>query len=446
MSAPKLIKQTTYAELMDRCANAAFSEAFAEDGTFIAKTVKDRRYWYFQAGAGESRTQRYVGPETPELLERIAHHRELRDDIRERRALVSILVRSFGLPRPIPEIGNIISALARAGVFRLRGVLVGTVAFQTYQSMLGVRLPTASVQTGDVDIAQFKTGSVAVEDSTPPILDVLREVDKTFRPIPHIVDGRRVTSYTAKGGIRVDFLTPNEGRETGKPQLLPALQTDAQPLRFLDYLIYEPEPAIILHDAGIYVHVPAPARFAVHKLILSRRRREGAGKRDKDIQQAEALLRVLTETRPHDLKQAWDEARARGPRWRQLLDEGLSEVPGFTRDLTLKTVGALRSSVPSIDLTFNNPPPRYDFHRDVVTFAGQALGQPVVCAISREALDDHFGSDKLDNDGRIQAFLKSRSKIEEMAGIKYLKWPIEEPDAILIKTSDMPRLASSSKT
>lgn len=443
MPAPKLIKQTTYAELLDRCANAAFSEAFAEEGAFIAKTVKDRRYWYFQSGTGASRTQRYVGPETPELLDRITHHRELRDDIRERRALVSTLVRSFGHTRPIPEIGKIIAALATAGVFRLRSVLVGTVAFQTYQAMLGVRLPASPVQTGDVDIAQFKTVSVAVEDSTPPVLDVLKEVDKTFRPVPHMVDGRRVTSYTSKGGIRVDFLTPNEGGETGEPQSLPALQTDAQPLRFLDYLIYDPEPAVILHDAGIYVQVPAPARFAVHKLIVSRRRQEGAGKRGKDVQQADALLRALTEIRPHDLKKAWDEARARGPRWRQFLDEGLSELSGFARDLTLRTVGALRSSVPGIALTFNNPPPRYDLHRDVVAFAGQALGQTVACAISREALDDYFGTDGLDKDGRIDAFLKNRSKIEEMARIKYLKWPIEEPDNILIKTSDIPRFEPS---
>jgi hypothetical protein len=139
MPAPKLIKQTTYAELLDRCANAAFSEAFAEEGTFIAKTVKERRYWYFQSGAGESRTQRYVGPETPELLDRITRHRELRDDIRERRALVSTLVRSFGHTRPIPEIGNIIAALATAGVFRLRGVLVGTVAFQPSPLQLKIK-------------------------------------------------------------------------------------------------------------------------------------------------------------------------------------------------------------------------------------------------------------------------------------------------------------------
>jgi hypothetical protein len=308
MAVPPLVAQTTYAELLQRCANAAFNDAFTEEGAFTSKTLKGRKYWYFQTGTGAARTQRYVGPETPELLDRIAHHKETRDDERERRTLVSTLVRSFGLPRPIPEIGDVIAALAKAGVFRLRGVLVGTVAYQTYAAMLGVRLSAAPLQTGDIDIAQFKNVSVAIGDSTPPVLEILKEVDKTFRAIPHVVDGRRVTSYTAKGGLRVDFLTPNEGQETGKPQALPALQTDAQPLRFLDFLIHDPEPAVILHGAGIHVHVPAPARYAVHKLIVSRRRPEGLAKRDKDLQQADALFEVLGQKRPSELKLAWQEA------------------------------------------------------------------------------------------------------------------------------------------
>ncbi|EJN12989.1 hypothetical protein PMI42_03604 [Bradyrhizobium sp. YR681] len=444
MAPPKLVLQTTYAELLDRSTHAAFDGAFAEDGSFIAKTVKQRKYWYFQTGAGD-RSQRYVGPETPELLDRIARHKELRDDIKERRALVSTLVRSFGLPRPIPDIGNVLAALANAGVFRLRGVLVGTVAFQTYPAMLSMRLPGALLQTGDIDIAQFRNASVAVGDSTPPVLDVLKEVDATFRAVPHVVDGRRVTSYAAKGGVRVDFLTPNTGRETGEPQALPALQTDAQPLRFLDYLIHDPEPAVILHASGVSVHVPAPARFAIHKLIVSRRRREGAAKRDKDIQQAEALLRALSELRPHDLKEAWDEARERGPTWRQLLEEALSEIGSVTRDLTLRTVGAVRSLLPGIDLEFDSAPPRYDVSRDVVAFAGRALGRQVACAISREALDDHFGADGLDKEGRVQAFLRSRSKIEQMARAKYLNGTIEEPDAVLVKTSDVRGAAKSSR-
>jgi hypothetical protein len=440
MVAAPLVAQTTYAELLERCAGSAFNDAFPEEGAFTPKTIKGRRYWYFQAGTGNARTQRYVGAETPELLERIAHHREARDDERERRTLVSTLVRSFSLPRPIPQIGDIVAALAKAGVFRLRGVLVGTVAYQTYPAMLGVRLSVGSLQTGDVDIAQFKNVSVAIGDSTPPVLDVLKEVDKSFRPVPHIVDGRRVTSYTAKGGLRVDFLTPNEGGETGKPQALPALQTDAQPLRFLDYLIHEPEPAVILHDAGICVQVPSPARFAVHKLIISRRRPEGLAKRDKDLQQAEALLEALAEKRSHDLKLAWQEAYERGPTWRQLLAEGLSQIRASVRDFTLKAVDARRSIIPGLDLNFNNLPARYDFSRDIVLFAGDALGGPVECAVSRETLDDHFGADGLGQEGRVECFLKNRSKIERMARTKYLSWPIEEPNAVLIRSVDAQKL------
>jgi hypothetical protein len=436
MVASPLVAQTTYAELLERCATAAFEEAFAEEGSFTAKIVKGRRYWYFQTGTGDARTQRYVGAESPELLERIAHHKEAREDERERRALVSTLVRSFNLPRPIPEIGDIIAALARAGVFRLRGVLVGTVAYQTYSAMLGVRLAVGALQTGDVD----KNVSVAVEDTTPPVLEILKEVDKTFRAVPHVVDGRRVTSYAAKGGLRVDFLTPNEGGETGKPQALPALGTDAQPLRFLDYLIHDPEPAAVLHGAGIYVHVPAPARYAVHKLILSQRRPEGLAKRDKDLQQAAVLLVALAEKRPNELRFAWQEAYERGRSWRQLLTAGLSQLGASARDLTLKGIDGRRSMIAGLDLAFSNPPARYDSNRDTVTFAGDALGSTVTCAISREALDDHFGADGLGQDGRVERFLKNRSKIELMARTKYLSWPVEEPGAVLIKTTDIPKL------
>ena len=319
MPAPSLVLQTTYAELLERCAQAAFGGSFPSDGVFTPKTVRGRRYWYFQLPTKAGRGQKYVGPETSELLKQIEHHRATVADERERRSLVSTLVRSFGMPQPIPEIGDIVAALAKGGVFRLRGALVGTVAYQTYSAMLGSKLPISILQTGDVDIAQFKNVSVAVNDQTPPVLDVLKEADKTFRAVPTI-HGEQVTSYAAKGGLRVDFLTPNEGPDTDKPQRLPALQTDAQPLRFLDYLIRDPEPAVILHGAGVYVNVPAPQRFAVHKLMIARRRREGAAKRDKDVRQAEALLSLLLKKRRHELKSAWQEAYKRGKEWRRLLE------------------------------------------------------------------------------------------------------------------------------
>ncbi len=440
MPAPALIVQTTYAELLERSAATSFEEAFSEAGSFTPKTINGRRYWYFQAATAQGRSQRYVGPESPELLERIKHHKERRDDERERRALVSTLVRSFGLPAPLPQIGEIVAALAGAGIFRLRSVLVGTVGYQCYAGMLGLRLPGTLVQTGDIDIAQFTNVSVAIGDQTPPMLEVLKGIDKTFREIPHISDSRFASSYIAKGGLRVDFLTPNEGPDTDSPQSLPALQTDAQPLRFLDFLIHEPEQAVVLHGPGIHVRVPAPERYAVHKLIISMRRRAGVAKRDKDLQQVEVLIEALVEKRAGELKLVWEEAHKRGPTWRKLLLDGMTRLAPHARDLLLKTLGRPREILPGIDLTFNNPPVRYDFDRDVIAFAGEALDNSVNCAVSREAMEDYFDANNLDEDGRVRAFLKNRSTIERLMRAKYLSWPVEETEAVLLRTMDVEKL------
>jgi hypothetical protein len=443
MPAPMLVVQTTYAELLERCAAASFSDAFPEDGTFISKTIKGRRYWYFQVRTEEGRTQRYVGPDSPALLERIATHKQARDDDRERRALVSTLVRSFGLPAPLAPIGEVVSTLAQAGIFRLRSVLVGTVAYQSYPAMLGVRVPGALLQTSDVDIAQFTNVSVSVDDHTRPMLEVLKEADGSFKEIPRVSHHERATSYMAKGGLRVDFLTPNEGPETDHPQNLPALQTDAQPLRFLDFLIHEPEHAAILHGSGIYVTVPAPERYAVHKLIVTTRRTTGVAKRDKDLHQAEALIEALIDKRPDALKQVWEEAYGRGKTWRASLLLGMSRLTPATRDLLLQILRRARELIPEMNLTFRNPPVRYDSRRDVVQFVGDALGSTVECEVSRETLADHFGADGHDKASLIEAYRKNQSEIEQLLRRKYLTMPVEGSDAVILATMDVEKLRSA---
>ena len=94
------------------------------------KPIKGRRYWYSQSATAAGRSQRHIGPESAQLIERIAPHKRARDHQRERRPLVSAQVRSYGLPAPRAQIGNLLAALATAGVFRLRGVLIGAVRYR----------------------------------------------------------------------------------------------------------------------------------------------------------------------------------------------------------------------------------------------------------------------------------------------------------------------------
>jgi len=333
-----LALQTLYAELIDQCAPADFERDFPASGNFVCKERNGRRYWYFQATIDGRQRQKYVGPETPQLLSRIESHRHARTAAKGRREMVQAL-KQARMPNPDEQAGKLLAALSEAGVFRLRTVLVGTMAYQTYAPLLGVRFSGQMLRTGDIDLAQFRDISILVEDQTPPVIDILKKVDPTFREVPYSMDSRRTAAYRSAGGYRVEFLTPNKGPDTGEPQKLPALGTDAQPLRFLDFLIHNYIPAAILHGEGVLVNVPSPERYALHKLIVARRRREGAAKIDKDIRQAGTLLEVLVAKRRSDLKNVWQELQAKSPKWRQLLAEGLAMLPMNIRGATLDAVG-----------------------------------------------------------------------------------------------------------
>nr|WP_286134634.1 GSU2403 family nucleotidyltransferase fold protein [Methylobacterium sp. Leaf123] len=189
--------------------------------------------------------------------------------------------------------------------------------------------------------------SAAVGDSIPPVLELLHEVDPTFRDVPHIADGRASTQFASNTGYKVEFLTRNYGKaEYGDtPARMPALGgAAAQPLRFLDFLIHEPVKSVLLHKSGVPVTVPAPERFAVHKVIVAARRlRDAAGyaKSSKDLHQAAALAGALAVSRRHaDLALAWTEAWERGPTWREALETGVSYMQPEHRDVLQETLEA----------------------------------------------------------------------------------------------------------
>jgi hypothetical protein len=67
----------------------------------------------------------------------------------------------------------------------------------------------------------------------------------------------------------VEFLVAERGRPSEKPFALPQLGLNAQALRFLDYLTANPITVMV---QDFCLTVPHPARFALHKLVVSTRR------------------------------------------------------------------------------------------------------------------------------------------------------------------------------
>ena len=167
---------------------------------------------------------------------------------------------------------------------------------------------------------------------------MLRGVDPSFKPLPGLNDRAGPIIFENAARFRVDFLTPHRGSDDqmGSPLAMPALGgAAAQPLRFLDYLIHRPVRSVVLHGPGIPVQVPAPERYAVHKLIISGRRRDdGAGqaKARKAVLQGGEIIEALAMVgRHHVVAPAFEEVWARGPKWRQLIERGVAKLPASTR-------------------------------------------------------------------------------------------------------------------
>jgi hypothetical protein len=161
---------------------------------------------------------------------------------------------------------RVVNALADDGIFRVGGVLVGTIAYRCIVNLMGVQLLSA-----------------------------------------------------------VEFLTPLMGRNgvTGKRAEIRQLGVPAIALRFLDYLIEEPLPAVALGRRPVLVRVPQPARYAVHKLIVARERaRTFALKAQKDLEQSFDLQKALEKLDPESLAEAFKDARKKGPAWRKRVDDG----------------------------------------------------------------------------------------------------------------------------
>lgn len=89
----------------------------------------------------------------------------------------------------------------------------------------------------------------------------------------------------------IEFLVPKRDRDSDRLYSLAQLGMNAQPLSFMDMLI---ENMIRIKIENFYLQVPHPAAFALHKLIISKRRMLDE-KKDKDIMQALNVLNALIE-------------------------------------------------------------------------------------------------------------------------------------------------------
>lgn len=309
--------QVLYAELLDQLRAAENDLHPPIGGSFVSKKIGKGVYWYLQRHEQGHRTQKYLGPETPELLQQIRTAREQQIDLRRRRQLVSMLTAGGAASEPT-SFTAVLEVLADSFVFRLGGVLVGTQAFVCYANMLGVRFEAASLRTADIDVADNARISVAVaREGSLDILERLRSIEPRFAAVPELDPRDPSTSLKVRGrDLRVDFVTTTRRGARKKPVPLPHLKVAAQPLEGLDYLVEKTTRAAVVGGSGILVNVPLPARYALHKLWVAKNRPvSDQTKARKDVAQAQQLIEVLLADRPDDIEGAVTAMQARPKMW-----------------------------------------------------------------------------------------------------------------------------------
>jgi hypothetical protein len=343
--------QNLYTELLDRLSAIEARRSIGHvPGTFVTKTIKGEGYYYFQySDPGGIKRQLYIGRKDSSLNKVVKNYQEERAVFEEDAVGVQrlcALLRAGGAVLTDSASARVLRALSDGGVFGLDGVLVGTHAFLVLGNVLGVRWTGGSIRTQDIDIAAEPSLSIAFPGPGVDIPGVLEGLQMGFLPVPQLDPKRPSTSFVVRGkGLRLDLLTPLRGRRTQKPVFIPRLKAAAQALPFLDFLITRPVRGVVVDGGGVLVNVPDPARFALHKLIISGEREAVMHtRREKDLNQAAQLLSILLEERPGDITIAWEEIRSQGKGWVKRVQNGVSALRRHTAPAIGEKIGAYLKS------------------------------------------------------------------------------------------------------
>ena len=324
-----LATQTAYAQLLDAALGAELVRSVADlSGSFNAKSIKGRTYWYFQytEPSGKLR-QVYVGPDNDALQRLMQRQRE-----RGTAQALGPLARSalaLGCTGMLSRHHRVIRRLADYGFFHAGGLLIGTHAFLAYGNMLGLRWG-GQERTQDIDFAHAGKSVALVLPSDLQVKtdEAIESLRMGFLPVSGL-SGKSGGTYLipTEPEFRLDFLTPlHRGGVT--PYLHPQLNITLQPLPFMEYSLEQFEQAVLFCNEGtVLVNLPSPERYALHKLLVfGARTGTSRVKSSKDLAQAACLCAYLWDHRREALAEALKDLLSRGKGWVSRYKQGAAAL------------------------------------------------------------------------------------------------------------------------
>lgn len=242
-------------------------------GSISKKKIGNSTYFYHQWREGKRVKSVSLGAHPPSgLAEKINRRKSLekqRKNILDEMTVIAKAVDTFHITA-----GEIIKVFSEN---RVKVLVIGSYCLPVIREHLAFQLPT--IKTQDIDLlieTPYKGKQIDIEALLRPI-----GFSIGFHP-----DG---STYFTNGLYKVEFLTPKKGRGSDKAIAVDALKIKVTPLRFLQMLF---DQQLIIEDEGYSYRIPSPWVLACHKILIAGRR-QSAAKRDKDILQANALLREI---------------------------------------------------------------------------------------------------------------------------------------------------------
>ncbi len=327
---------TAYAELAEQTRSFELSNALSGlVGSFQKLLRKSRAYWYFAYRDLDSKVRMvYVGPDDERvraLVERFDATRGTRPLAPHAQAALAL-----GCAPAAPKHFRIIKRLSEYGFFRAGGMLIGTHAFLALGNLLGVRW-TEGASTLDTDFAHAgRNVSLALPaDLRIDVHGALESLEMGLLPASQF-DGKAGPNYRNPSDheLRIDFVT-SATRRRG-PVIMRDLNLALEPLKFMELSLEAPLQACIIAQAGACtINVPAPERYAVHKLIVAGERPAAERtKARKDLLQAASLASWFLEAGDvRVFNAAWRDALRRGKGWRTRLLRGKAALLKLAPDL-----------------------------------------------------------------------------------------------------------------
>ena len=319
-----LSAQTAYAELAEQTRAFEASSALSGlVGSFHKLSRKGRDYWYFAFRDGDKVRMSYVGPDEERVRALVLKFESGRRDKPLAPQAQSAI--ALGCAPAAPKHFRIIKRLSDYGFFRAGGVLIGTHAFVAFGNLLGVRWAHGAA-TLDVDFAHAgKNVSIALPaDLKIDVHGALESLEMGLLPLTEFDGGAGAQYRNPKDQeLRLDFVT--SAVRKGKTVRMPELNLALEPLKFMEFSLEGTTQGCIFARTGACtVNLPAPERYAVHKLIIhGERPASERTKSRKDLLQCASLAEYFTQSgQQRQFNAAWRDALGRGPGWRKRALEG----------------------------------------------------------------------------------------------------------------------------